>query len=71
MFTVHYQICEFDTHIIQELDWIGSTCRKGEILRQSLNVNRPFFTVTDSDSFPRDGPTVGMTGPRILTMIIV
>ena len=42
-----YQIFEFDTNIIQILVWIiGSTYRKGEILKQIWHVKRQFFTVT-------------------------
>ena len=45
--SLHYQIFEFDTNIIQILVWIiGSTYRKGEILKQIWHVNRQFFTVT-------------------------
>ena len=44
-------ISTFQIHVV----WvIGSTYRKGEILRQSWNVNRPFLTVI----------TQGSNGPR-------
>ena len=41
--SLHYHIFEFDTNIIQILVWIiGSTYRKGEILKQIWHVNRQF-----------------------------
>ena len=54
--SLHYQIFKFDTNIIQTLVWIiGSTYRKGEILKQIWHVNRQFLTVTRDMHGTRSG----------------